>query len=81
MKKRNGARLAAVLPADSHLYLRTNSSPILNSYPYESTHPFGVKHLEWIVCKNTPIDVRGKEPPRIVAAQPQCSLCQIICSK
>jgi hypothetical protein len=49
MKKRNGARLAAVLPADSQLYLRTNSSPILNSDPYESTHPLGVKHLKWVV--------------------------------
>ena len=49
MKKRNGARLSAVLPADSQLYLRTNSSPILNSDPYESTYPFGVKHLEWVV--------------------------------
>jgi len=49
MEKRNGARLPAVLPTDSQLYLRTNSSAILNSDPYESTHPFGVKHLEGIV--------------------------------
>jgi hypothetical protein len=81
MKERNGARLSAVLPADTQLYLRANSSPILNSHPYESTHPLGVKHLEWIVCKNTPINVRGKEPARIVATEPQCSLRQIICSK
>jgi hypothetical protein len=81
MKKRNGARLAAVLPADPQLYLRTNSSPFLNSHPYESTHPFGVNRLKGVVCKNTPIYVRGKEPPRIVAAKPQCSLCQVICSK
>ena len=49
MKKRNGSRLSTVLAADSQLYLRTNSSAILNSDPYESTHPFGVKHLERIV--------------------------------
>ena len=49
MEKRNGARLPAVLPTDPQLYLRTNSSAILNSNPYESTHPFGVKHLEGVV--------------------------------
>ena len=81
MKERNGARLSAVLPAYPQLDLRTNSSSILNSDPYESTHPFGVKHLEWIVWKNTPINVRGKEPARIVAAEPECSLRQVICSK
>ena len=81
MEKRNRARLSAVLPTDPQFYLRTNSSSILNSDPYESTHPFGVKNLEWVVCKNTPIYVRGKEPPRIIAAKPECSLGQVICSK
>ena len=81
MKKRNGARLPAVLPTDPQLYLRTNLSAILNSHPYEPTHPFGVKHLEGIVGKNTPINVRRKEAARIIAAQPQSSLCQVICSK
>ncbi len=81
MKKRNGSRFSAVLTADPQLYLRTNSSSILNSDPYESTHPFGVNHLERVICKNTPINVRRKEPPRIIATQPQCSLRQIICSK
>ncbi len=81
MKKRNGSRLSTVLAADPQLYLGTNSPSILNSDPYESTHPFGVKHLEWVVSKNTPINVRGKEPARIIATEPQCSLRQIICSK
>ncbi len=49
MAKRNGARLPAVLPADSQFYLRTNSSSILNSNSYESSYPFGVKNLKWIV--------------------------------
>jgi hypothetical protein len=78
MKKRNGARLAAVLPANSQLYLRTNLSAILNSHPYEPTHPFGVKYLKRIVGKNTPINVRRKEASCIIAAQPQGSLCQVI---
>ena len=81
MKKRNGARLPAVLPADPHLDLRTNSSPFLNSHPYESTHPFGVNRLKGVIRKNTPINVRRKEPPRIIAAQSQCSLRKVICSK
>ena len=50
MTERNGARLSAVLPANAQLYLRTNSSPILNSNPYESPHSFGVKNLERIIC-------------------------------
>jgi len=49
MAKRNGARLAAVLPADTQLYLRTNSSPFLNSNPYESSYPLGVKNLKRVV--------------------------------
>ena len=49
MTKRNGARLAAVLPADTQFDIRTNLSAVLNSYPYESTHPFGVKNLKRIV--------------------------------
>ena len=49
MAKRNGARLPAVLPADPQFYLRTNSPSILNSYPYESSYPFGVKYLKRVV--------------------------------
>ena len=49
MAKRNGARLAAVLPTDTQLYLRTNSSPFLNGNPYESSHALGVKNLKRIV--------------------------------
>ena len=49
MAKRNGARLPAVLPADSQLDLRTNSPSILNSDSYESTHPFGVKNLKRVI--------------------------------
>jgi len=81
MAEIDGARLAAVLPAYPQFYVRTNFTPILNGYPYESTHPFGVKNLKRIVCKNTPINVRRKESSRIIAAQPQCSLRQVICSE
>jgi len=49
MAKSNGARLAAVLPADTQFDIRTNLSAILNSHPYESSHPFGVKNLKGIV--------------------------------
>jgi len=50
MTERNGARLAAVLPADANLQLGTNSTSILDSNPYESPYSFGVKNLKWIVC-------------------------------
>ena len=49
MAKTNGARLTPVLPANPQLYLRTNSSPILNSNTYESSYTFGVKYLKRIV--------------------------------
>ena len=49
MAKRNGARLSAVLPADTQLDLRTNSPPFLYSEPYESSYPLGVKNLKRIV--------------------------------
>jgi hypothetical protein len=49
MTESNGARLAAVLPANSQLDIRTNLASILNSYPYESPYAFGVKNLKWIV--------------------------------
>jgi hypothetical protein len=68
MTERNGARLAAVLPADTQLDPGANPSPVLNRYPYESTYAFGVKNLKGVVRENTPIYVRRKEPPRIVAA-------------
>ena len=68
MTESNGARLAAVLPADSQLDIRTNMASIFNSHLYEPTHPLSVKNLKRIISKNTPIYVRGKEPARIVAA-------------
>ena len=49
MAERNGARLTAVLPANSQLDVRTNRPAILNSNPYESTYSFCVKNLKWIV--------------------------------
>ena len=49
MTKSNRARLAAVLPANPQLYVRTNLTSILNSYPYEPSYPFGVKNLKRIV--------------------------------
>ena len=49
MTKSNGARLAAVLSADAQFDIRTNLSTFLNSHPYESSHPFGVKYLKRIV--------------------------------
>ena len=75
MTERNGARLPAVLPADSQFDVRTNPSTVFNCNPYEPAYPFGVKNLKWIVGKNTPINVRGKEPARIVATEAQRSLC------
>ncbi len=57
-----------MLAADSQFDLGTDSPPIFNSYPYESSYPLGVKHLEWVVCKDTPIYIGRKEPARIVAA-------------
>jgi hypothetical protein len=50
MAKRDRARLAAVLSADSQLYFGTDASSILNSHPYESSYAFGVKNLKGIVC-------------------------------
>ncbi len=81
MTESNGARLAAVLPANPQLDLWTRAASIFNSYPYEPSHPFGVKNLERVICKNTPIYVRGKEPAGIVSAKPHGSLGKIICSK
>lgn len=49
MAERNGAWLAAMLPANSQLDLRTHPPAVLNSYPYESTHAFGVKNLKRII--------------------------------
>jgi len=49
MTKSDGARLAAVLPADTQFDIRTNLSTFLNSHPYESSHPFGVKYLKGVV--------------------------------
>src|ERR1700682_1223362 len=81
MTESNRARLAAVLPADSQLDLRTNSSPLLNSHLYELADPLGVKNMKRIISKNTPIYVRRKEPARIVPAQPHGSLRKVICSE
>lgn len=49
MTESNRARLTAVLPANSQLYVRTNCTPVLNGYPYESPYPFGVKNLKRII--------------------------------
>ena len=49
MTKSDGARLAAVLPADTQFDIRTNLPAVLNSHPYESSYPFGVKYLKGIV--------------------------------
>ena len=49
MTESNRARLPAVLSANSEFDIRTNLAPVLNSYPYESAYPFGVKNLKWIV--------------------------------
>lgn len=48
MAERNGAWLAAMLPANAQLDFRTNASSFLSSNPYESTHSFGVKNLKGI---------------------------------
>src|ERR1700686_3151667 len=81
MTESNGARLAAVLPANSQFDIRTNSTPFLNSYPYEPSDAFGVENLKRIICKNTSIYVRRKEPACIVPTQPHCGLRKIICSE
>jgi len=81
MTESNGARLAAVLPANSQLDLGTNSSPFFNGYPYELSYPLGVKNLKRVISKNTPIYVRRKEPARIVPTQPHGSLRKVICSE
>src|SRR3954466_250691 len=81
MTERNGARLATVLPTDSQFDVRTNASTVFDRNPYEPTHPFGVKNLKWIVGKNTPINVRRKEPTRIITTESKCSLRQVICSE
>jgi len=70
-----------MLAANPKFDIGTDLSALLSCYPYESTHPFGVKNLEGVVGKNTPINVRGKEPPRIVAAQAEGRLRQVICSE
>ena len=49
MEKGNGARLAAVLPANTQFDIRTNLPAVLNSHPYESSYPFGVKNLKGVV--------------------------------
>src|SRR6267143_1612628 len=81
MTESNGARLAAVLPANSQFDLRTNSAPFLNSYSYEFSYPLGVKNLKRVISKNTPIYVRRKEPARIVPTKPHGSLRKVICSE
>jgi hypothetical protein len=68
MTKSDGARLAAVLSANPQFDVGTNSPSLLHSHPYEPSHPLGVKNLKRVVCKNTLIYVRGKEPAGIVAA-------------
>gem|GEM_PF-5198142 len=81
MTESDGARLAAVLPADSQFDIWPNAPSLFNSYPYESSYPFGVKNLKRIICKNTPINVRRKEPARIVPTQPHGGLGKVICSE
>ena len=49
MTESDRAGLPAVLPADSQLDVGTNLSSFLNSYPYESSYPFGVKNLKGVV--------------------------------
>jgi hypothetical protein len=68
MTKSDGARFAAVLSANSQFDVGTDSPSILHGHPYESSHSFGVKNLKRVVCKNTPINVRRKEPARIIPA-------------
>ena len=57
-----------MLSAYSQFDVGTDPPPILHRHPYESSHSFGVKNLKRVVCKNTPINVRRKEPARIVPA-------------
>ena len=81
MTESNGARLAAVLPADSQFDVWPNAPSLFNSYPYEPSHPFGVKNLKRIISKNTPINVRRKEPACIIPTQPHGGLGKVICSE
>lgn len=81
MTESNGARLAAVLPADSQFDVRTNSPPFFDGHTYELSYPLGVKNLKRIINKNTPIYVRRKEPACIVPTEPHGSLRKIICSE
>ena len=78
MTESHRARLASVLAADSQFNARPRDSAILGRDTDQAADSDGVQSLEWIIRKNATFYVRGKEASRVVAAEAESRLCQIV---
>ena len=81
MAKRNRAWLATVFTADADLQIRTRTTTAFHPDLDQLPHPGGIEYDKWIVRHDATLDIGGQEHTRIISAQAQTGLCQIIGTK
>src|SRR5690348_18503664 len=72
------ARLAAMLPADSRLELRSCASSIGHRHADQLPDARFVDHLEGVVGEDATLHVPGKEASRIISAHAEGGLREIV---
>src|SRR5690242_20401730 len=71
-------RIATMFPTDPHLETGAGLSSFVDRHANQPPDSVLVQYLEWILGEDTLLHVRGKEPPRIVPAQPKGGLGQVV---
>ncbi len=70
-----------MLAADADLKIRLDAAAAFGAHAHQLAHAFAVEHLKRIVGKDFPIDIGREETPRVIAAQAECRLRQIVCAE